>query len=422
MNRIRYGGGVAADEDSDPGGFGAALRQARTAAGMSLRDLGERTHYSKGHLSKIENGLVGGHLDLARACDEVLVAEGRLTRAFLARGGRPEQPAAPGDLSWDAQALLRTLAIGLMAHSGGKPGEAALHHLVTGYRAAAASADELVSPLRYRAAGTSSAGRFTDRGDAMGWCDEMAEHVPLLCSLAYELDHDDDCWRLAYAFRGYFFTVGALRPWATSHRIALRAAERAGNQWAQAMTRNNLGLVLLEQGRPRAAEAEYAAALDIFRLLGDDHGVASTLGHQAWASHVAGQSADAVDLATAANRLNRRHGNERSVAIMDRTAALAHSRLGQHALALDCLAECQEILGGVSLPLDEAMLLNCLGEVRFAMGEFDQAADCHARAGEQATSCGALAEAARAERRYWRAASMSSTVMASPWVISSTPL
>ncbi|HUN35058.1 MAG TPA: helix-turn-helix transcriptional regulator [Trebonia sp.] len=405
---------MAAEEASVPEGFGAALRGARTASGMSLRELGERTHYSKGHLSKIENELVGGNLDLARTCDSVLATEGRLTRAFLSQGGRPGPAAAPADTALDAQELLRTLAVGLLAQSGGRPGEAALHQLVSGYRATAAAADELVSPQRYRAAGAPRAGHFADRGDAMGWCDEMAEHVPLLCSLAFELGCDEDCWRLAYAFRGYFFTVRALRPWATSHRIALRAAERAGNQWAQAMTRNNLGLVLLEQGRASAAEAQYGAALGIFRDLGDDHGVAATLGHQAWASYVAGHPAATVDLAAAANRLSRRHGNERSLAIMDRTAALAYSRLGQHAKALYCLAECQEILDRIDLPLDAAMLANCLGEVHFAMGAFGRAADCHAQAGEQATACGGVAEAARAERLYWRAASMSSTVMASP--------
>jgi transcriptional regulator with XRE-family HTH domain/tetratricopeptide (TPR) repeat protein len=406
---------VADEGITAPEPFGVALRQARTASGLSLRELGERTHYSKGHLSKIENGLVGGNGDLARACDEVLSADGRLTRAFLTQGAGPaEVTTAPSNMSWDAQALLRTFAIGLMAHGGGRSGEGGLERLVAGYLMSAASADELVSPLRYRAAGIPSAGRFADRADAMGWCDEMAEHVPLLCSLAYELGLDDDCWRLAYAFRGYFFTAHALRPWATSHRIAVRAAERAGNQWAQAVTRNNLGLVLLEQGQPRAAEAQYRTALAIFRSLGDDHGVATTVGHQAWASHVAGLPDVAVSLCVKANELNRRQGNERCVAIMDRTAALAHCRLGQHPQALGCLAECQEIIGGLELPLDGAMLLNCLGEVRFAMGEFGPSADCHARAAEQAASCGGLAEAARAERLYWRAASMSSTVMASP--------
>jgi tetratricopeptide (TPR) repeat protein len=325
-------------------------------------------------------------------------------------------------VTWDAQALLRTFAIGLIAHGRGKSGEAALHRLVAGYRASAASADELVSPLRFRATRIPAEARFADRADAMGWCDEMAEHVPLLCSLAYQLGLDDDCWRLAYAFRGYFFTARALRPWTTSHRIALRAADRSGNRWAQAVTRNNLGLALLEQGQAQPANAEYRTALGLFRALGDDHGVATTLGHQAWANHVAGLPAAAVDLAVRANELNRRHGNERSVAIMDRTAALAHSRLRQHARALHCLGECQEIISGLDLPLDGAMLLNCLGEVRFAMGQFGRAADCHAKAAEQAASCGGLAEVTRAERLYWRAASMSSTVMASPWVISSTPL
>jgi tetratricopeptide (TPR) repeat protein len=443
----------ADDETAFPGDFGrpedfgTALRQARLARGMSLRELGERTHYSKGHLSKVENGLAAAHPGLARACDAVLDTGGTLAQAIQeihpTRSRRePTADLAPGLALGlanngrgrpDPEMLLGLLSAGLATQPGGRSRRESMRSFVTEFLAAAWAADAVISPGRYHPvacggavrAGTVPAGTVpADAGlaDALGWCDGVVGVVSFLCSVAFELRMDDECWQLAHAFRGYFFTTGALGPWVTSHQVALQAAGRSGNRWAQAATRNSLGLALLEQGRASAAEAEHGAALAAFRCLGDDHGVATTLGHQAWASHVAGRHGPAIDLATAANEVNRALGSERRVAIMDRTAALAHSKLGQHAQALACLDECREILTGTDLPLDTAMLSNCLGEAHFAKGDFAAAARYHARAAEQAAACGGRAEQARAERLYRRAVSISSTVFASPWVISRTLL
>ena len=58
--------------------FGPSLRAARLGKGWSLATLAARLHYSKGHLSKIENGLHQPTVEFARRCDVELGAEGRL--------------------------------------------------------------------------------------------------------------------------------------------------------------------------------------------------------------------------------------------------------------------------------------------------------------------------------------------------------
>lgn len=68
--------------------FGAELRQCRKAAGLSLADLALRVHYSKSHLSKIENGRNSAGTDLARQCDAALGTGGRLA-ALAERSARP---------------------------------------------------------------------------------------------------------------------------------------------------------------------------------------------------------------------------------------------------------------------------------------------------------------------------------------------
>jgi hypothetical protein len=68
--------------------FGAALRRYRQEAGLSLAELAARVHYTKGHLSKIENGLKSASPALARRCDAELGAGGNLAALVPAPGGR----------------------------------------------------------------------------------------------------------------------------------------------------------------------------------------------------------------------------------------------------------------------------------------------------------------------------------------------
>lgn len=272
----------------------------------------------------------------------------------------------------------------------------AMHRLVTGYARTAAAADRAITPQRFQPPVSGEVEPFGDQAQAMAWCRAEAGLIARVCSVAFDLGLDDECWRLAYAMRDYFFAVKATGPWVTSHRTALLAAERSGDLRAQAITRNNLGMAYAEQGQITVAETQYQSALRLMRTIDDPWGVAATLGHQAWANHAAGRHDTAISLAEQAIVLHRRHDDRRSLAIMDRTVALARAQCGQHGDALRHLAECQEILSELDLPLDIAMMFNCLGEVHLAMGQCGQAEAFYARAAEQAAAFGGLAEQARA--------------------------
>lgn len=67
--------------------FGTELRRRRTESKLSLRELSELVHYSKGYLSKIENGWRQPPQDFARRCDDALGCGGRLA-ALVPRGER----------------------------------------------------------------------------------------------------------------------------------------------------------------------------------------------------------------------------------------------------------------------------------------------------------------------------------------------
>jgi tetratricopeptide (TPR) repeat protein len=297
--------------------------------------------------------------------------------------------------------LVRDLSSGIIAGLDEQSRQEALRRLVTGYARTAAAADAALVPPRFRPPDADSkvtvaAESFDAQAQAMAWCRGEAGFIPMLCSLALEQGLDEECWRLAYAMRDYFFAVRAVEPWVASHRIALLAAQRCGDQWAQATTRNNLGMALAEQGQTEAAHMQYRTALGLLRAIDDRRGVATTLGHQAWANYAAGRYNAAVSLAEQARQLNRRHDDRRSLAIMDRTAALSYAGGGQYRQAQALLGECGEILDELDLPLDVAMMFNCLGEVHLAMGQFSAAGTWHALAEERSSACGGAGERDRA--------------------------
>lgn len=75
--------------------FGAELRRRRVLREWSLTDLAKATHYTKGHLSKIESGHKPASPTLARMCDAALQADGELV-ALVA-----EAPPSETDFDYD---------------------------------------------------------------------------------------------------------------------------------------------------------------------------------------------------------------------------------------------------------------------------------------------------------------------------------
>ncbi|CAM5418397.1 helix-turn-helix domain-containing protein [Streptomyces purpurascens] len=72
--------------------FGPELRRRRLSARLSLQQLGQRVHYSKSQLSKVERGLKRPTSELARLCDTELKAEGALARLVPAPHSQPPLP------------------------------------------------------------------------------------------------------------------------------------------------------------------------------------------------------------------------------------------------------------------------------------------------------------------------------------------
>ncbi|ADJ43383.1 XRE family transcriptional regulator [Amycolatopsis mediterranei S699] len=93
--------------------FGAELRRRRTSAGMSLTGLAASVHFTKGYLSKVENGKARVNRDLAQAVDRALDARGELL-ALVPDRVRPAAPQVSASAVDDGPMVIGTAALPLL--------------------------------------------------------------------------------------------------------------------------------------------------------------------------------------------------------------------------------------------------------------------------------------------------------------------
>ena len=95
-----YGGPVPSATGVRSMEFGHRLRELREQAGLSLRQLGDRAHFSRGYLWELEAGKKRPSRETAARLDSALVADGRLAASFAAMppgaatGSPPDQAEA----------------------------------------------------------------------------------------------------------------------------------------------------------------------------------------------------------------------------------------------------------------------------------------------------------------------------------------
>jgi tetratricopeptide (TPR) repeat protein len=225
-----------------------------------------------------------------------------------------------------------------------------------------------ITPSRFRAPEVTPKtarwyAKFANLAAATQWFDNEQHNLVRMCELATWASRPDICWRLAYALRDFYFRTKRWAPWIRTHQLALDAAAQCEDRWAEAVTRNNLGLAYAETEQFGPANEQYARALEIFRELGDRYGEANAIGHQAWVMHCVGRNSAAIRLGGTALRFYESHNVNRNAAITLRTIALAEAAVGNFDAALGHLDRALKIFAEEGLVLDETMTLNCIGEV-----------------------------------------------------------
>jgi tetratricopeptide (TPR) repeat protein len=336
------------------------------------------------------------------ALADVRPAEASRLLNSLARG---HMVTASGGGSFLVHDLLRAYAAELTAEVDAADDRAAAERRMFDYYLHTADqADNLLTPHRFRIPLTGTARpapTFANSDQAFAWLEREQDAIAALFELdAPELDTHR--WQLAYTMRDYYFFTRRYVPWTRSHERALAAAERAGDPTAEAVTRNNLGMALLELARDDEAAAHYRRAQELFEQVGDVRGASNALANQAWISHRRGDHRAALDAATTALHNYRAIGATRNVGITLRGIAEFEAAMGRLPDAIARVGEAMDVFAASDLDL--AMTLNSLGELHHQAGDAAASSAAHTRAVEAAVRSGSEFEQARGVYGLGRAA------------------
>ncbi|MEO3859470.1 tetratricopeptide repeat protein [Acrocarpospora sp. B8E8] len=235
-----------------------------------------------------------------------------------------------------------------------------------------ARADEAITPGRYRPPiePTGHSVPFTDEASASAWLAAEQKNLVAACQLAFDTGADSACWRLAAMLRGHFFLTKQWDDWLATHTWALAAAERARDRDGEAMTRNNLGLALMEIGRLDEADEHFLIVLNRLADAGDGFARANALANHAAIAYCRGEYERSLRLNQEALTLYVERRHARNQAITLRSIGLVELELGRHEQAVTHLTMALQMFSVPHRPisLDGAMAVNCLGEAWLRAG------------------------------------------------------
>jgi tetratricopeptide (TPR) repeat protein len=305
-----------------------------------------------------------------------------------------------GDGRYGMHDLLHVYAGEVAAANDDPPPAAARRRLFDHYLWSAARADRLLTPHRVRIslAGDPNAGRgFINATAAKLWLQAEEQNLVALSRLD-DPPLDEHRWQLAYVLRDYFYLTKQLDGWLETHANGLFAARRRGNEFAEALTLNNLGMAMTAGGSLDDAMRQFADAKEIFVRIGDRGGESNSLANMASVLRRQGDPAGALRLLEAAMSHYRLTGSANHIGITLRSMANAHLHLGQPAEALRCAQEAVDLATFLEFQLDIAQAGNVLGAAHRQLGDLVLAEIAHRQALEMGESCESEFEQAWAHR------------------------
>ena len=155
---------------------------------------------------------------------------------------------------------------------------------------------------------------------------------------------------------------------------ALALAVQLNNEEARSNILHATGIAYQRLGRPEEAQRQFEQSLEIKRRLNDKRGMASTLGELALIQERAGKTREAEASFREALRLQREISDKagQSVTLLN-LAVLFNETLGRPDDALPLMREALQLRRDLGNPTAVALVLNNIGNVYLAKGEFSEA-------------------------------------------------
>jgi DNA-binding SARP family transcriptional activator len=255
------------------------------------------------------------------------------------------------------------------------------YYLRTAYRA-----DELLRPNRDDAIVLTLPVPLVtphDPGDhqrAMAWF--TTEYQVLLSALRQAVANGFDvhAWQLAWALQSFFDRRGHWHEAATAQRIALAAADRLGDPYAQAKSRGCFAYAYIRLGRYREALAHLVEALELYKKLGDRLGQAHIHRSLTWVLDRQGNYQEALPHAEQAMELFMATGHRAGQARALNAAGWFHVHLGDPEKGLRCCQQSLQMQKEMGDRFGQADTLDSIASAYRDLGDFQRAIDFYHQA------------------------------------------
>ena len=301
--------------------------------------------------------------------------------------------------------LLRAYAAELVRrHDPPAERDAAVLRVLDHYLRTAAAGDGLLDPYRPTVELPAPADGvrpevITDHAQAVAWF--TAEHAVLLAAVgqAAAAGLHRHTVPLAWALmtyldrRGYWHDLGA------TQRLALAAANQAGDRAAGAHVRRSLARAYGRTGRYDEALEQLTAALTDSTELGDRTAQARTHLNLAWVLELKGEYAAALGHAEQALALNAAAGHQASHANALNTVGWLHVRLGDDQRAVDNCRAALRLFEQLGHGYGQGATWDSLGFALHRLGRLDEAATAYTRAADTLRELGYRYHEATARRQ-----------------------
>ena len=394
------GGGAGEDEDEDGEAvhsvFAWSYRALPPIAARLFRMVG--LHPGPDFSASAAAALADLTADEAQAAIDIL-AEAHLVE--------PVQSAAPG--RFRLHDLLQAYALD-RAHSDESEAErkAAITRLLMWYLHAADAAGQHMERYCFRPTVIDPADlktaipTFAGHGEAAQWYELEWTNLVAATRTAAELRLDRIAWQLASEFRFFYLRADRLDAGMATEHIALEAARRLGDRYAEAEVLDGLGVLYLQSGSLQEAATCLQAALAIHRDINDRSGEAITLANYALVFTRRRQLHKAKDLTTQAVVIKEELGNRKGAALVLGNLAETLYDLGRLSDANDVV--CQALALNQEFDRDYGVadnlwnysrILRALGDPESALDVIQQAVSVSRRLNTRTTEAAIQTELAR---------------------------
>jgi DNA-binding SARP family transcriptional activator/tetratricopeptide (TPR) repeat protein len=212
---------------------------------------------------------------------------------------------------------------------------------------------------------------FDDREEALAWCRREHDVLVEICEFALAEEHLEHAWQLPTDLWGYLHVHGSSEDFIRLNTIALEAARKLGNRFAEAVALSTLGSTYKNIYNHEESLRLLHEALRIRQEIGHVHGIASTAGELAGTYVWLKRHDDALHYSRMSVEHRRLAGDEVGWASSMNTLAWVLCLNGDFAEAAEAAKTALEVRR--RLDMMTTTTLDTLAQAQVGLGHIDEA-------------------------------------------------